>query len=109
MLVEAVRGHLVILDGLNLAPSEVLEALNRLVYFVRELYVPKTQETVSPHADFMLVATQNPASSYGWSTFLSRVFRNRFIQLGRKLTVTEKAGTTSRMSSQQTASALLWR
>ena len=108
--VEPVRnGHRVILDGLNLAPSEVLEALNRLLDFVRWLYVPETQETISPHADFMLFATQNPASSYGGSTFLSCAFRDRFIEPGRKLTVAEKAGTTSRMSSQQTASALLWR
>jgi len=38
VLVEAVRkGYWVILDELNLAPSEVLEALNRLLDDNREL------------------------------------------------------------------------
>ena len=39
-LVQAVRrGYWIILDELNLAPSEVLEALNRLLDDNRELYV----------------------------------------------------------------------
>ena len=54
--------------------------LNRLLDFVRWLYVPDTQETIRPHAVFTLFATQNPASSYGGNFFLARV-RNCFIEL----------------------------
>ncbi|KAG7171260.1 Midasin-like 4, partial [Homarus americanus] len=58
-LVKAMRkGHWIILDELNLAPSDVLEALNRLLDDNRELFIPETQETV-----------------------LSRAFRNRFVEL----------------------------
>lgn len=32
-----------VLDELNLAPSEVLEALNRLLDGNRELFIPETQ------------------------------------------------------------------
>ena len=43
VLVEAVRnGYWVILDELNLAPSEVLEALNRLLDDNRELFIVET-------------------------------------------------------------------
>jgi len=47
-----------VLDELNLAPSPVLEALNRLLDDNRELVVPETQEVVRPHPHFMLFATQ---------------------------------------------------
>jgi midasin len=44
VLVQALRqGHWIILDELNLAPSEVLEALNRLLDDNRELLIPETQ------------------------------------------------------------------
>ena len=53
ILVRALRlGHWVILDELNLAPSEVLEALNRLLDDNRELYLPEIKETVKPHPNF---------------------------------------------------------
>ena len=46
-LLQAVRhGHWIVLDELNLAPSDVLEALNRLLDDNRELYVPELQQTV---------------------------------------------------------------
>ena len=38
--------HWIVLDELNLAPSDVLEALNRLLDDNRELFVPELQETV---------------------------------------------------------------
>ncbi len=58
-LVTAVRrGHWLVLDELNLAPSDVLEALNRLLDDNRELFVPELNEVVTPHPDFMLFATQ---------------------------------------------------
>lgn len=82
ILVEAVRnGYWVVLDELNLAPSEVLEALNRLLDDNRELFIPETQQIVKPHPHFMLFATQNPPGLYGGRKNLSRAFRNRFIEL----------------------------
>ena len=82
VLVEALRnGHWIVLDELNLAPSDVLEALNRLLDDNRELLIPETQEIVRPHPDFMLFATQNPAGLYGGRKHLSRAFRNRFLEL----------------------------
>ena len=59
VLVEAMRkGHWIILDELNLAPSDVLEALNRVLDDNRELFIPETQQTVKAHENFMLFATQ---------------------------------------------------
>ncbi|XP_048240547.1 midasin-like [Haliotis rufescens] len=82
VLVEAMRrGHWIILDELNLAPTDVLEALNRLLDDNRELFIPETQETVKAHPKFMLFATQNPPGMYGGRKMLSRAFRNRFIEL----------------------------
>ncbi len=82
VLVEALRrGHWIVLDELNLAPTDVLEALNRLLDDNRELFIPETQETVKPHPNFVLFATQNPAGLYGGRKHLSRAFRNRFLEL----------------------------
>lgn len=82
ILVEALRkGYWIVLDELNLAPTDVLEALNRLLDDNRELFIPETQEVVHPHPDFMLFATQNPPGLYGGRKFLSRAFRNRFLEL----------------------------
>lgn len=82
VLVTALRqGHWIILDELNLAPSEVLEALNRLLDDNRELFIPETMETVKPHESFMLFATQNPPGVYGGRKTLSLAFKNRFLEL----------------------------
>lgn len=82
ILVEALRnGYWIVLDELNLAPTDVLEALNRLLDDNRELLIPETQEIVKPHPDFMLFATQNPPGLYGGRKMLSRAFRNRFLEL----------------------------
>lgn len=81
-LVKAVRdGHWIVLDELNLAPSDVLEALNRLLDDNRELFVPELSETISAHPNFMLFATQNPPALYGGRKILSRAFRNRFVEI----------------------------
>ncbi|VVB16038.1 unnamed protein product [Arabis nemorensis] len=81
-LVKAVRdGHWIVLDELNLAPSDVLEALNRLLDDNRELFVPELQKTISAHPNFMLFATQNPPALYGGRKILSRAFRNRFVEI----------------------------
>ncbi|XP_073983569.1 midasin isoform X4 [Rhodnius prolixus] len=82
VLVEAMRqGHWIILDELNLAPSEVLEALNRVLDDNRELYIPETQTMIKAHVNFRLFATQNPPGLYGGRKMLSRAFRNRFVEL----------------------------
>lgn len=82
VLVEALRnGYWIVLDELNLAPTDVLEALNRLLDDNRELFLPESQEIVRPHPNFMLFATQNPAGLYGGRKILSRAFRNRFLEL----------------------------
>lgn len=61
VLLRALRqGQWVVLDELNLAPTDVLEALNRLLDDNHELFVPELNTTVTPHPRFMLFATQNP-------------------------------------------------
>ena len=82
-LVKAARnGDWIVLDELNLAPSEVLESLNRLLDDNRELVVPGTGAIVRAHDDFMLFATQNPAGNvYGGRKVLSRALRNRFVEV----------------------------
>ncbi|OAD61618.1 Midasin [Eufriesea mexicana] len=82
ILVDAMRkGYWIILDELNLAPSDVLEALNRVLDDNRELFIPETQQVVKAHDNFMLFATQNPPGLYGGRKVLSRAFRNRFVEL----------------------------
>lgn len=82
ILVDALRnGHWIVLDELNLAPTDVLEALNRLLDDNKELLIPETQQTIRPHENFMLFATQNPPGMYGGRKVLSRAFRNRFLEL----------------------------
>ncbi|XP_063830768.1 midasin-like [Ostrinia nubilalis] len=82
VLVEAMRkGYWIILDELNLAPSDVLEALNRVLDDNRELFIPETQQVVKADPSFMLFATQNPPGLYGGRKMLSRAFRNRFVEL----------------------------
>ena len=82
LLLQALRhGHWIVLDELNLAPTDVLEALNRLLDDNRELVIPETQEIVRPHPHFMLFATQNPPGLYAGRKVLSRAFRNRFLEV----------------------------
>ena len=82
LLVQALReGHWIVLDELNLAPTDVLEALNRLLDDNRELVIPETQEVVRPHPHFLLFATQNPPGLYAGRKVLSRAFRNRFLEV----------------------------
>ena len=79
-MVEAVRkGYWVILDELNLAPSEVLEALNRLLDDNRELHIVETQKVIKARPNFRIFATQNPTEGYGGRKELSEAFKNRFV------------------------------
>ncbi|KAG5454893.1 AAA ATPase midasin [Clonorchis sinensis] len=81
-LVQAMRlGHWIILDELNLAPTEILEALNRVLDDNRTLFIPDTQEVIRAHPQFRLFATQNPPGLYAGRKVLSRALRNRFIEL----------------------------
>ena len=82
LLVTAMRkGYWIILDELNLAPCELLEALNRVLDDNRELFIPETRESVKAHPKFLLFATQNPPEEYAGRKLLSRAFRNRFVEL----------------------------
>ena len=82
VLAEAMRnGYWIILDELNLAPTEVLEALNRVLDDNRELFITETQQLIKANPNFLLFATQNPAGHYGGRKLLSRAFRNRFVEL----------------------------
>lgn len=82
LLVTALRnGHWIVLDELNLAPTDVLEALNRLLDDNRELIIPETGQVIKPHSHFMLFATQNPSGLYAGRKVLSRAFRNRFLEI----------------------------
>ena len=74
------EGYWIILDELNLAKSEILEALNRLLDDNRELLIPELQIHLKPHPSFGLFATQNP-SFYSGRKQLSRAFTNRFIKI----------------------------
>ena len=81
ILVEAVRkGYWIILDELNLARSEILESLNRLLDDNAELFIPEQQIHIKPHPNFRLFATQNPIH-YSGRKELSKAFKNRFIQI----------------------------
>ena len=82
VLAEAmVQGSWVILDELNLAPTDVLEALNRVLDDNRQLYIPETQQTISASPGFRLFGTQNPPGLYGGRKVLSKAFKNRFVEL----------------------------
>lgn len=77
VLIDAMRkGYWIILDELNLAPTDVLEALNRLLDDNRELFIAETQEVVKAHPRFMLFATQNPPGLYGGRKVSSIHFLN---------------------------------
>lgn len=108
LLVEALRkGYWIILDELNLAPTDVLEALNRLLDDNRELLIPETAEVVVPSPGFFLFATQNPPGAYGGRKPLSRAFRNRFLEIcvddlplsEVKEIVSKSCGITEKISS----------
>lgn len=84
VLVEAMRhGYWIILDELNLAPSDVLEALNRVLDDNRELYIPETQTMVKANKKFRLFATQNPPGLYGGRKvrFWINICRNEILGL----------------------------
>ena len=51
------NGHWLILDELNLARSEILESLNRLLDDNKELFVNEQQLYIKPHKDFRIFAT----------------------------------------------------
>ncbi|KFD67272.1 hypothetical protein M514_05069, partial [Trichuris suis] len=81
-LVKAMRaGYWIILDELNLAEPDVLEALNRVLDDNRELFIPETQEVVTAHENFILFATQNPPGVYSGRKTLSRALRSRFVEI----------------------------
>ena len=91
-LVTAVRnGSWVVLDELNLAPSEVLEMLNRLLDDNRELMIPDTQEIIKPHPDFAIFATQNPTGACVGPIFCTVYRRNHSNHAASVGTVAERS------------------
>ena len=57
-LVKAMKhGWWLLLDELNLAPPDVLEALNRVLDDNRELFIPETGETIKAHPRFQVKRT----------------------------------------------------
>lgn len=79
-LVTAMKqGYWVVLDELNLAPSDVLEVLNRLLDDNKELYIPELDEKIVPHPLFRIFATQN--INYSGRHGLAKSFRNRFVEI----------------------------
>ncbi|GAX24956.1 midasin [Fistulifera solaris] len=66
LLVRALRrGDWVILDELNLAPSDILEALNRLLDDNRELYLSEINETVKAHPLLRCMKNEEPVLLVG--------------------------------------------
>lgn len=81
VLIDAMRkGYWIILDELNLAPTDVLEALNRLLDDNRELFVAETQEVIKAHPRFLLFATQNPPGLYGGRKVFTGSLREGFVR-----------------------------
>ena len=79
VLLQCMReGSWLLLDELNLARSEILEALNRVLDDNQELFVPELDAMIKPTPGFRIFATQNP-NSYSGRSLLSTAFRNRFI------------------------------
>ena len=66
---------------MNLAPTELLEALNMVFDDNRDFFIPEPQERIEAKQGFRLFGTQNPAGMYGGRKVLSRAFGNRFIEL----------------------------
>ncbi|KAK1351193.1 hypothetical protein LUQ84_000462 [Hamiltosporidium tvaerminnensis] len=73
------KGCYLLLDELNLAPSEVLEVLNRVLDCNREIYVDEIQQTVKCSKGFRVFCTQNVM--YGGRKGLSEALRNRFVEV----------------------------
>ena len=98
VLIDAMRkGYWIILDELNLAPTDVLEALNRLLDDNRELFVAETQEVIKAHPRFMLFATQNPPGLYGGRkvcrSFSLRVLSDCYSVVILRFTLVKHAGS----------------
>eukprot|EP00477_Mikrocytos_mackini_P002172 GAHX01002388.1.p1 GENE.GAHX01002388.1~~GAHX01002388.1.p1 ORF type:complete len:3172 (-),score=674.57 GAHX01002388.1:36-9551(-) len=76
------NGDWVLLDELNLAPSDFLESLNRLLDNNRTLTHPDTNEVIKAHQNFLLFSTINPSSNdYLGRNKLSDAFKSRFITI----------------------------
>uniref|UniRef100_A0A1B0BTK7 Midasin n=1 Tax=Glossina palpalis gambiensis TaxID=67801 RepID=A0A1B0BTK7_9MUSC len=67
------QGYWIILDELNLASTEILEALNRVLDDNRELFIPETQAIVKAHPNFMLFATQNPPGALKMAQYIVEI------------------------------------
>jgi midasin len=73
-------GEWIALDELNLAPPDVLEALNILLDDNRENRIPETGVVVRAAPGFVIFATQNPPGLNGGRKELCQDLRGRFIE-----------------------------
>jgi midasin len=85
-------GEWIALDELNLAPPDVLEALNRRLDDNRENRIPETGEVVRAAPGFVILATQNPPGLYGGRKELCQASSGRFIEKD----VNDSLGTQNR-------------
>ncbi len=75
------RGEVLLLDEVNLAKPEVLERLNSLFDNSKNLTLTEHRnEPVTPHENFRVFATMNPAS-YAGRAKLSKAMRSRWTTL----------------------------
>jgi midasin (ATPase involved in ribosome maturation) len=82
IVVEAMRkGQWLLLDEMNLANPDILERMNSLFDDDRYLVLSEKpdNELVKPHPNFMIFATQNPAS-YDGRKELSDAMKNRLVR-----------------------------
>jgi len=100
------KGYWIILDELNLAPTDVLEALNRLLDDNRELFVAETQEVIKAHPRFLLFSTQNPPGLYGGRKVSPSVQSERDLSGGSEVTCPISFAQTRRFISRELRSRL---
>ncbi len=86
VLTECMRnGYILLIDELNFASPETLQAMQTLVAGAEKLgYVvltdSPTREVVRPHSDFRIFATMNPTERYAGTQELSIAFASRWIK-----------------------------
>ncbi|XP_955288.1 uncharacterized protein TA18495 [Theileria annulata] len=73
-----INGYWALLDELNLASSEIIEGINSILDYRREIYIPEINKTIPCHKDFRLFATQNSITS-NYRKQLPQSLLNRFI------------------------------
>ncbi|BCJ87620.1 ATP-binding protein [Effusibacillus dendaii] len=71
------QGHLLYIDEINMAKPETLPILNGILDYRRTIVNPFTQESITAHEDFCVIASIN--EGYIGTTPLNEALKNRFI------------------------------